>query len=60
MTALRVAYNDVVKILPYCNETHFFDNDNGFIEVGEYKNGEIICKGDYKPKWFIELKNHFT
>jgi len=50
-------FDDVAKILPYCDEAHFFDNDNGFVEVGEYKNGEIICKGDYKPKWFVELKN---
>ena len=49
-------FNDVVKILPYCDEAHFFDNDNGFVEVGEYRNGEIICMGDYKPKWFAELK----
>jgi len=52
-------FNDVVNILPYCDEAHFFDNDNGFVEVGEYKNGEILCKGDYKPKWFIELKIHY-
>ena len=49
-------FDDIVKILPYCDEAHFFDNDNGFVEVGEYRNGEIICKGDYKPKWFVDLK----
>jgi len=53
-------FDDVVKILPYCDEACFFDNDNGFVEVGEYRNGEIICKGDYKPKWFVELKKRFT
>ena len=53
-------FADVARILPYCDEGHFFDNENGFVEVGEYKNGEIICKGDYKPIWFEELKKHFS
>jgi predicted ABC-type ATPase len=51
--------NDVVKVLPYCDEAHFYDNDNGFVEVGEYRNGEIICKGDLKPEWFVELRDAF-
>ena len=49
-------FDDVVKILPYCDEAHFFDNENGFVEVGEYRNGEVVCKGDYKPQWFVDLK----
>lgn len=53
-------FDDVIKVLPYCNEVHFFDNDNGFVEVGEYRNGEILCKGDYKPEWFIELRRQFA
>ena len=47
---------DLIKILPYCDEAHLFDNENGFIEVAEYKNGELICKGDYKPAWLLELR----
>jgi len=50
-------FNDLVKILPYCNEVYFFDNENGFIEVGEYRNGELIYKGDYRPLWIRELKD---
>jgi len=46
---------DLLAILPYCNEARFFDNENGFIEVGEYKNGEIIAKNDYRPMWFDKL-----
>ncbi len=47
-------FDDLIKILPYCNEAVFFDNDNGFVEVAEYKNGEFISKGD-SPQWLVEL-----
>lgn len=46
----------VSKVLPYCDEAHFFDNFNGFVEVAEYKNGELITKGDKLPAWVVELK----
>lgn len=48
----------VAKVLPYCDEAHFFDNFNGFVEVAEYKNGELITKGDKLPAWVIELKDY--
>lgn len=48
----------VAKVLPYCDEAHFFDNFNGFVEVAEYKNGELITKGDKLPAWVIELKEY--
>ena len=48
-------FEDLIKILPFCDEVRFFDNENGFVEVGEYRNGEAISKGDYKPLWFAEL-----
>ena len=53
-------YDDVIRILPYCDSAFFYDNDSGFVVVGEYRNGEIICKGDFKPKWFTELKKHYA
>ncbi|MCL2633162.1 MAG: hypothetical protein FWD34_01470 [Oscillospiraceae bacterium] len=46
----------LAKILPYCDEVCFYDNENGFSEVGEFKNGVLLLKGDYKPAWVIELK----
>ena len=33
----------------------FFDNYNGFAEVAEYVNGELILKGSKQPKWVQEL-----
>ncbi|MFR8067571.1 MAG: zeta toxin family protein, partial [Acutalibacter sp.] len=35
-------FTDVLRVLPYCDEARFFDNDNGFVEVAEYRNGELI------------------
>lgn len=37
-------FEDLAKILPYCNEVRFFDNENGFTEKAEYKNGMLIPK----------------
>ena len=42
-------FEDLAKILPYCNEVRFFDNENGFTEKAEYKNGSLITKGGYIP-----------
>ena len=46
----------VAKVLPYCDEAHFFDNYNGFVEVAEYVNGELILKGSNPPAWARELE----
>ena len=45
----------VSKVLPYCDEARFFDNYNGFAEVAEYRNGELIVKGGSVPSWMLEL-----
>ena len=33
------------------------DNENGFVYVGEYRNGLIFTVGDYIPDWINELKS---
>ena len=45
----------VRKILPYCDEAEFYDNDNGFVKVAEYQNGELLQIGEHKPSWLSEL-----
>lgn len=45
----------VAKVLPYCDEAHFFDNYNGFVEAAEYLNGELTVKGSRPPAWVLEL-----
>ena len=42
-------------VLPYCNEAAFYDNDNGFVEVAAYRNGELILEGGNRPRWIMEL-----
>ncbi len=51
-------FEDLAKILPYCNEVRFFDNENGFTEKAEYKNGSLITKGGYIPDWIKELADY--
>ena len=45
----------VAKVLPYCDEAEFYDNDNGFVLVAEYRNGEIRTVGSRHPLWLMEL-----
>ena len=51
-------FEDLDRVLPYCNEVKFFDNENGFIEVAEYKNGEIITKCEKQPQWLNDYKKY--
>ena len=48
-------FTDVLRILPYCDEARFFDNGNGFVEVAEYRNGELIPRVPTPPRWLLEL-----
>lgn len=45
----------VRKVLPYCDEAVFYDNDNGFVQVATYRNGELILEGERRPAWIHEL-----
>ena len=45
----------VAKVLPYCDEAEFYDNDNGFVLVAEYRNGELRTVGSRHPQWLVEL-----
>ena len=44
-------FEDLMTILPYCDEATFYDNENGFVAVAEYKNGEIMQIGNLRPQW---------
>ncbi len=54
-TRFKRRFDDVAKILPYCDEARFFDNDNGFVLVAEYRNGELLPVGERRPAWLVEL-----
>ena len=49
-----VQTKSLAKVLPYCNEAVFYDNENGFAAVAEYRNGLITCI-EGAPKWIQEL-----
>lgn len=52
-------FEDLARILPYCDEVRFYDNENGFVYVGEYRNGQIFTVGDYTPDWLNGLKKYY-
>ncbi len=53
-------FEDLAKILPYCNEVRFFDNENGFTEKAEYRNGSLIAKGGSVPDWIKEFADYLN
>lgn len=50
----------VARVLPYCDEAEFYDNDNGFVKVAEYRNGELRTIGTHLPDWLTELQAYLT
>lgn len=50
-----IRFEALRRILPYCDEVYFYDNDNGFVQVAEYRNGEMICTVPVAPRWLKEL-----
>ena len=50
----------VAKVLPYCDEAEFYDNDNGFVKVAEYRNGELRPVGRLHPEWLVELLQYLA
>ena len=50
----------VAKVLPYCDEAEFYDNDNGFQLVAEYRNGELRTVGSHVPGWLNELRAYLN
>ena len=51
-------FEDLVTILQYCDEATFYDNENGFVAVAKYKNGEILQIGNLQPQWLKELMEY--
>lgn len=51
-------WDAVAKVLPYCDEAEFYDNDNGFVKVAEYRNGEFRRIGANTCKWVDELQSY--
>lgn len=48
-------FADLAAILPYCDEVHFYDNENGFQKVAFYQNGTIFPLTDHLPPWMRDF-----
>lgn len=44
------------RVLPYCDEVIFYDNENGFVKVAEIKNGRFQYTNGYRPKWLEQIR----
>lgn len=53
-------FEDLANILHYCDEATFYDNENGFVAVAEYRNGEVLQIGSMKPEWLKELMEYMA
>lgn len=45
--------------VPLCNEIFFYDNENGFVEVGQYRSGEMMLRAN-APAWLDELRVRYN
>jgi predicted ABC-type ATPase len=48
-------FDSLLRILPLCDEAYFYDNENGFEEVAEYRSGEMVIRNGTEPQWLREL-----
>lgn len=48
-------FTDLAEVLPYCDEVHFYDNENGFREVALYQSGEIMPLVTSLPQWLRDF-----
>lgn len=53
-------FDDLIKVMGFCNSIEFFDNENGFVNVGRYNNGAIVADGNNQPRWFSELIDQWS
>ena len=53
-------FADLIKLLPFCNEATFYDNDNGFVTIAKYQNGEINKVGNYTPCWYEDFIKEYN
>lgn len=51
-------YDDLLKVLPYCDKAIFWDNENGFDPVAWYSKGVLglFDEDDDPPSWILSLK----
>lgn len=45
------------QIISLCDNIIFYDNENGFVKVGEITNNKFSYTNDYRPRWLVSVKN---
>ncbi len=50
---------DLLKVLPYCTEAYLYDNENGFVQVGEYKYDVLKKRTDKPIEWLDDLYRRY-
>lgn len=53
-------FNTLIELIPLCDEVQFYDNENGFVKVGEILNGTFYFVGNYRPKWLLDFYNIYN
>ena len=51
-------YEALASVLDYVDEAVFYDNENGFTVVAEYRNGELLPIGTRCPAWLAQLQSY--
>lgn len=51
-------FDDLLRVLPYCDKALFWDNENGFCQVAFYSKGELILPSEenFLPGWILPLE----
>lgn len=52
-------FDRLLDVMPLCNEIFFYDNENGFVEVGQYRSGEMMLRAN-APAWLDELRVRYN
>ena len=45
------------RVVPLCDLVVFYDNENGFVKVGEISNGQFRYTNHYRPDWLVEYRS---
>ena len=46
------------NLFPYYDKAEFYDNDNSFVKIAEYHNGEFRTIDMRSPNWILDLQNY--
>ena len=52
-------FDSLLDVMPLCNEIFFYDNENGFVEVGRYRSAEMMLRAN-DPAWLDELRVRYN